>query len=91
MPSSVCLQLMYSPQTFALASEVAGNIGMLGQSYPGYFPVGDVGALVSQLINIENDIDYCNSLSSCCDLRKSLFSINNEKACWQKTLSNCCD
>lgn len=35
--------------TPVLASAIAGNIGLLGRDYPGYFPCGDGAALASQL------------------------------------------
>jgi putative glycosyltransferase (TIGR04348 family) len=35
--------------TPVLASRVAGNVGMLGEDYSGYFPLGDAAALVARL------------------------------------------
>jgi putative glycosyltransferase (TIGR04348 family) len=38
-----------------LASRIAGNIGLLGVRYPGYFPVGDERALAELLIRAASD------------------------------------
>src|SRR5512135_1152865 len=38
-----------------LASHMPGNIGMLGEDYPGYFPVGDERQLARLLSMAEND------------------------------------
>ena len=35
--------------TPVLASHIAGNVGLLGAGYGGYFPVGDAAALAAQL------------------------------------------
>jgi glycosyltransferase involved in cell wall biosynthesis len=32
-----------------LASDIAGNRGLLGDDFPGYFPVGDAAALAEKL------------------------------------------
>ncbi len=38
-----------------LASEISGNIGLLGKGYPGYFPVGDDNALARLMIRARAD------------------------------------
>jgi glycosyltransferase involved in cell wall biosynthesis len=41
-----------------LASRIDGSVGLLGRDYPGYFPVGDTGALARLLHRIETDPDF---------------------------------
>ena len=41
-----------------LASHMPGNIGMLGEDYPGYFPVGDEHRLARLLSMAEDDPDF---------------------------------
>ena len=38
-----------------LASDIPGNIGMLGEDYPGYFPAGDEEALAALLLRAETE------------------------------------
>ena len=42
--------------TPVVASYMDGNIGMLGASYPGYFPVGNSHALANMLTQLETDV-----------------------------------
>lgn len=42
--------------TPVLASHMAGNVGMLGMDYAGYFPVGDAGALAERLRQCRRDV-----------------------------------
>ena len=41
-----------------IASRVAGNVGMLGEDYPGYYPVGDERALARLLERTETDAAF---------------------------------
>jgi len=41
-----------------LASHMPGNIGMLGEDYPGYFPVGDERHLAKLLMRAEEDAGF---------------------------------
>ncbi|MEQ1663419.1 MAG: selenoneine biosynthesis selenosugar synthase SenB [Thiobacillus sp.] len=41
-----------------LASNIPGNLGMLGDDYPGYFPVSDERALASLLTRTEQDAGF---------------------------------
>ena len=41
-----------------LASRIDGSVGLLGQDYPGYFPVGDTVALARLLHRIETSPDF---------------------------------
>ncbi|OZA30019.1 MAG: glycosyl transferase family 1 [Hydrogenophilales bacterium 17-61-9] len=56
-----------------LASGIPGNIGMLGEDYPGYFPVGDERQLARLLWAAENDLDFYASLSRHARNRRGLM------------------
>lgn len=47
-----------------LASDIPGNRGLLGDSYPGYFPVEDDQALASLLLRAERDAEFLSELQS---------------------------
>ena len=63
-----------------LGSEIAGNRGMLGTDYPGWFPVGDAERLAELIATAINDPRYCATLSRRCAERVSLFSPAHECA-----------
>ena len=56
-----------------LASKVAGNVGMLGQDYEGYFARGDAKALASLLLRCRHEPAFLETLQSQCALRAPLF------------------
>ncbi len=61
-----------------LASHMSGNIGMLGEDYPGYFPVGDERRLAKLLDRAENDPDFYAQLLSHCRIRRELMRPEQE-------------
>ena len=61
-----------------LASYMPGNIGMLGEDYPGYFPVGDEQALAGLLAQAESDPDFYASLRSHARQRRGLMRPEQE-------------
>ena len=68
--------------TPVLASDIDGNIGMLGDDYAGYFKVGNAGSLVDLLLQCSADFpnDTYRRLEQQCDQRAPLFSPAAEKA-----------
>lgn len=60
--------------TPVLASRVSGNIGMLGTSYPGYYPVADDGALAALLDRAMNDRAFYAGLKKALRARRALFA-----------------
>ena len=60
--------------TPVLASRVSGNVGMLGDDYPGYFAVGDPAALARCLIRALEEPAYLRALKAACARRKALFT-----------------
>ena len=61
-----------------LASHMPGNIGMLGQDYPGYFPVGDERRLAKLLSMAENDPQFYADLVSHARMRRGLMRPEQE-------------
>ena len=70
-----------------VASRISGSIGLLGEDYPGYYPVGDTAALHALLLQVESDRVFYRSLESACRARRSLFSLEREVAAWERLLS----
>jgi glycosyltransferase involved in cell wall biosynthesis len=61
-----------------LASHMPGNVGMLGEDYPGYFPVGDERRLAKLLSMAENDPEFYAELVSHARQRRSLMRPEQE-------------
>ncbi len=77
--------------TPVLASQMDGNIGMLGADYRGYFPVGDAAALVARLRECRQDIatggGALAALQAQCAARAPLFEPAAERAALLKALA----
>lgn len=56
-----------------LASRAPGNVGMLGEDYPGYFPVGDERRLAKLLSMAEHDPDFYAELVRHARQRRTLM------------------
>ncbi len=61
-----------------LASHMPGNIGMLGEDYPGYFPVGDERQLARLLSMSETDPDFYSELVNHARQRRNLMRPEQE-------------
>ena len=66
-----------------IASDIPGNAGMLGEDYPGYYPVGDETALALLLEKAERDGDFYRSLKTACESRRHLVSPGRERGALQ--------
>lgn len=55
-----------------IASYIAGNIGLLGDEYPGYYPVGDERALAALLARAETDGGLLRALEAAVNAQRSL-------------------
>ena len=62
-----------------IASHISGNIGMLGENYPGYYPLSDERALAALLSRAETDAAFLRSLQNHGRIRKRLISATQEK------------
>jgi putative glycosyltransferase (TIGR04348 family) len=71
-----------------LGSDIAGNRGMLGADYPGWFPVGDAAGLAALISRAVRDPDYQAILSRHCAERVSLFAPARECAAVCSLLEN---
>ena len=75
--NSVCEAL--AAGTPVIASDIPGNVGILGEDYPGYYPVGDAEALASLLEKAERDEDFYRSLKAACEARRQRVSPERER------------
>jgi putative glycosyltransferase (TIGR04348 family) len=73
--------------TPVVASRMSGNIGMLGQNYTGYFPVGDMPALRALLDQCALDPNFLLRLSTACAARAKLFLPDAERHALIKLIS----
>ena len=70
-----------------VSSRIAGSVGLLGEDYPGYFPVGDAGALADLLNRAETDGEYCAELGRRCAALRPLFAPEEEARRWRALLA----
>lgn len=72
--------------TPVIASRIDGSVGLLGEGYPGYFPVGDTPALAARLHRLEVDGGYRRSLAEACSRRAHLADPDREVRAWADLL-----
>jgi putative glycosyltransferase (TIGR04348 family) len=65
-----------------ISSHIDGSIGLLGEDYPAYFPVGDTQALANLLWRAETDIEFYNTLRDRCARLRPLFDPARERQSW---------
>ena len=79
--------------TPVLASRIAGNVGMLGSHYSGYFPVGDAVALAAMLRALRKDLSSgagrLAALQAQCGQRAALFAPDAERHALLAVLDEC--
>jgi putative glycosyltransferase (TIGR04348 family) len=69
-----------------LSSRIAGSVGLLGEDYPGYFPVGDTEALAGLLGRAEADSSFYRELQERCDCLRPLVDPACERQRWEELL-----
>lgn len=69
-----------------VASYIPGNLGLLGEDYTGYYPVGDEKALARLLERAETDAAFYALLREWCDALKHLVSPEREKEALDRLL-----
>jgi putative glycosyltransferase (TIGR04348 family) len=69
-----------------VSSRIAGSVGLLGEDYPGYFPVGDTAALARLLGRAETDADFYQTLQGWCNRLRPLVDPACERRSWQELL-----
>lgn len=73
--------------TAVLASRIAGNVGMLGADYAGYFPCGDAGALARLLERCRDEPGLLPTLRRQCRARASRFEPRREQQALRRLAS----
>lgn len=63
-----------------IASRIPGSVGLLGEDYPGYYPVEDTAALRTLLLRAESDPAFLAGLAAACATRRPLFTAGREQA-----------
>ena len=71
-----------------ISSRISGSIGLLGEDYPGYFPVGDTQALTNLLIRVETDAGFYEALKTWCEQLKPIFDPERERQNWKRLLQD---
>jgi putative glycosyltransferase (TIGR04348 family) len=69
-----------------VSSRIAGSIGLLGDDYPGYFPVHDTRALATLLCRTERDSQFYRELKQWCMRLKPLVDPARERNTWDHLL-----
>lgn len=70
-----------------LSTRISGSVGMLGEDYPGYFPVGDTKALADLIVRAENDAGFLQSLKQRVESLSPRFKPEAEKASLERLLN----
>ncbi|WP_166263849.1 selenoneine biosynthesis selenosugar synthase SenB [Marinobacter caseinilyticus] len=63
-----------------IASDIPGNRGLLGDEYPGYYPVSDEQALAALLLKAERDSSFLTHLTELVEQRAGDFTPAAEQA-----------
>jgi putative glycosyltransferase (TIGR04348 family) len=66
--------------TPVLASRIAGNVGMLGRGYPGYFPLGSGRALARLMARARDDASFYRRLQRALAEKRARFSPSAERS-----------
>jgi putative glycosyltransferase (TIGR04348 family) len=70
-----------------LASRIPGSVGLLGDGYPGFFPVEDTEALAELLARAATDRRYYAGLQAWCTRLAPMVEPAREQAAWEKLLA----
>lgn len=65
-----------------VASDIRGNIGMLGRDYPGLFPSGDASTMADMLKRCAEDPSFYGDLKRGVQQRAALFDFATESFAW---------
>ncbi len=70
-----------------LSTRIDGSVGVLGPDYPGFFPVGDAGALAEALLRAEEDAGLLAALRDGVERARPLVEPARERAAWRDLLA----
>ncbi len=73
-----------------LASRIDGNVGILGDSYAGYFPAGNTAALTALMQSFEADAGFRRKLRAQCRRLARLVTPARERAAWRRLIGELC-
>jgi putative glycosyltransferase (TIGR04348 family) len=73
-----------------LASRINGNIGILGDDFPGYFGAGDTKQLAHLLMRVETCPQFLAELRACAKKLAHLFDPAHETQAWVDLISEVC-
>lgn len=71
-----------------LSTRVDGVVGLVGEDYPGLFPVGDAPALAKLLNRCETDASFMEELRCRCGALAPQFAPERERAAWRDLLDD---
>ena len=74
--------------TPVIASRIDGVTGIIGDDYPGLFPVGDTEALSVCLFKLESDPAYRSLLGNETKRLADVFDPSREDAAWKKLIQD---
>ena len=74
-----------------LASHIPGNTGLLGDDYPGLYPVGDTAALSRLMRRIEHDPDHLATLAAHCRALAPRFTPDAELKALSRVIAGVMD
>ena len=69
-----------------IASDIPGNVGLLGAGHPARYPAGDTGALAALLHRAETEPGFLDTVRAHGDARRDRFSPERERAAWAALL-----
>ena len=69
-----------------IASDIPGNVGLLGAGHPARYPAGDTGALAALLHRAETEPGFLDTVRAHGDARRDRFSPERERATWAALL-----
>lgn len=69
-----------------LASKVAGNVGLLGENYEGYYALSDTAMLRKKLIKLERDRSFYSRLKAQCLKLQKNYNPHRESLDWSALL-----
>ena len=71
-----------------LSTDIPGSKGLLGDDYPGYYPVGDAKGLARLLLRAESEAAYLAELKEHCVRLRPRFAPEGERAAWRELLDS---
>ena len=69
-----------------IASAIPGSIGLLGEDYPGLYPVEDTAALCALMQRAEKEPTFLDRLGEACDALRPGFDVDVERQDWADLL-----